>query len=144
MQETFLETLLRRLNNWFLAPKGIHNGEFGIKDGGVSLPFLLDGQYFRVFGSTFNDGLHQYPASDLVDEDFTGTVWALAIPQKVFRVAEKYKSDYENEKSAVYSSESFGGYSYTRMTNGSGKPVSVVDLALSELSEYQKIGGARP
>lgn len=36
----------------------------------------------------FNDGLHQYPAADLTDETFTGTVWVLAVPKAVVLLAE--------------------------------------------------------
>ena len=74
-----LEQVLQHLNNWFLVPDGIDTGEFIVQDGGITLPFLQTGQYFRVVGSVFNDGLHQYPAEDMTDETFDGAVWALAI-----------------------------------------------------------------
>ena len=75
-----LEQVLMNIRNWFTVEGGIHSGTFSIKDGGITLPFLADGQYFRIIGSVFNDGLHQYPATDLVDEEFSGAIWALAIP----------------------------------------------------------------
>lgn len=67
-----LEQVLQHLNNWFLVPDGIHTGKFTVQDGGITLPFLQTGQYFRVVGSVFNDGLHQYPAQDMVEETFDG------------------------------------------------------------------------
>ena len=82
-----LEQVLMHLKNWFLVPGGIHEGTYTIEDGGIALPFLANGQYFRICGSVFNDGLHQYPASDLKAETFDGTVWALAIPQAVIELA---------------------------------------------------------
>ena len=55
-----LEQVLMHLKNWFLVPGGIHEGTYTIEDGGITLPFLAKGQYFRICGSVFNDGLHQY------------------------------------------------------------------------------------
>ena len=60
-----LEQVLRHLNNWFLVE--IHEGTFTVENGSITLPFLLTNQYFRICGSVFNDGLHQYPAVDLTD-----------------------------------------------------------------------------
>ena len=85
-----LEQVLRRLNNWFLLE--IHEGTFTVENGGVTLPFLQKGQYFRIVGSVFNDGLHQYPAEDLTDESFTGVVWALAVPKAVVTLADAFRS----------------------------------------------------
>ena len=84
-----LEEVLRHLNNWFLVPDGIHSGEFIVQDGRLTLPFLQDGQYFRVVGSVFNDGLHQYPANDMTGETFTGAVWVLAVPKAVIALADE-------------------------------------------------------
>ena len=76
-----LEQVLRHLNNWFLVD--IHEGTFTVENGSITLPFLQTNQYFRICGSVFNDGLHLYPAVDLPDETFIGTVWALAVPKAV-------------------------------------------------------------
>lgn len=65
-----LEQVLRHLNNWFLVD--IYEGEFTVENGSIALPFLLTNQYFRICGSVFNDGLHQYPATDLTDETLPG------------------------------------------------------------------------
>ena len=54
-----LEQVLRHLNNWFVVD--VHDGSFVVDGGGITLPFLQDGQYFRVVGSVFNDGVYQYP-----------------------------------------------------------------------------------
>ena len=58
-----LEQTLMEIHNWFRArdeSNGIHPGPYTIKNGGIALPFLQDGQYFRIMGSVFNDGLHRY------------------------------------------------------------------------------------
>ena len=115
-----LEQVLMHLNNWFLVPGGIHEDAYTIKDGSIALPFLQNGQYFRICGSVFNDGLHRYPAADLTDEAFEGTVWALAVPQAVASLADEIAAwETKNGAAAVgpYQSESFGGYSYTKATD---------------------------
>ena len=115
-----LEQVLMNIRNWFPVKGGIHSGTFTIKDGGVTLPFLADGQYFRICGSVFNDGLHQYNVLDLTDETFKGTIWALAIPKPVIELADeiqKWQVKNADALSSPYSSESFGGYSYSKATN---------------------------
>ncbi len=110
-----LEQVLRHLNNWFLVE--IHEGTFTVENGSITLPFLLTNQYFRIVGSVLNDGLHQYPAVDLTDETFTGSVWALAVPKAVIDLSVEIEAWQEKNGEAVaspYQSESFGGYSYTK------------------------------
>lgn len=117
-----LAEVLAHLHNWFTVADGIHEGEYIISDGGLVLPFLSTGQYYRVVGSVFNDGVHKY-GDALTDETFTGEVWALAIPQTVISLVEDIKTWQEKcggEAASPYVSESFGGYSYTKGTAASG------------------------
>ena len=84
----FLTELCGHLRNWFLrSDADIHTGTFEVIGGSIDLPWLADGQYFRIIGSVFNDGVWQYPASELTDEEFTGAVWALAVPPDVVSLA---------------------------------------------------------
>ena len=115
-----LEQVLMNIRRWFPVEGGVHSGTFTIEGGGITLPFLLTNQYFRIVGSVFNDGLHQYPAVDLTDETFTGSVWALAVPKAVIDLADeiqKWQEKNADAFSSPYSSESFGGYSYSKATN---------------------------
>ena len=143
-----LEQVLRHLNNWFLVD--IHEGAFTVENGSITLPFLQNSQYFRVCGSVFNDGLHQYPAHDLADETFTGTVWALAIPKAVMMlsgdIAEWQKKNGEAVLSP-YTSESFGGYSYTKASGGKADTSAVTgwqDAFRSRLNDWRKVKGVEP
>lgn len=137
-----LEEVLRHLNNWFLVPDGIHAGAFTVRDGRLTLPFLQNGQYFRVVGSVFNDGLHQYPAKDMADEAFDGAVWALAVPKAVITLADEIAAwDAKNGAPGPYTSESFGGYSYSKATNASGVAVGWQDVFKSRLNDWRRIGG---
>ena len=138
-----LEQVLMHLKNWFLVPGGIHEGTYTIEDGGIALPFLSNGQYFRIFGSVFNDGLHQYPASDLKAETFEGTVWALAVPQAVIDLASEIEAwEKKNGDASVspYQSESFGGYSYSKATDSaSGGAVTWQSAFRSRLNAWRKL-----
>lgn len=137
-----LETVLQNLNNWFLFPDGVHAGEFTVQGGQLTLPFLQTGQYFRVVGSVFNDGLHQYPVADLTDETFTGSVWALAVPKAVIELAEEIDAwQTKNGDPGPFTSESFGGYSYSKATNASGMAVGWQDVFKSRLNDWRRIRG---
>ena len=138
-----LEQVLMNIRNWFPVKGGIHSGTFTIKDGGITLPFLADGQYFRICGSVFNDGLHQYPATDLADEEFSGTIWELAIPPAVVDLADEIGAWQEKNGEASaspYQSESFGGYSYSKATDSaSGGAVTWQSVFKRQLSAWRKI-----
>ncbi len=138
-----LEQVLSYLNNWFIVRGGVHHGTFVIGNGGITLPFLKDGQYFRIMGSVFNDGLHQYGNTSLTDETFDGTVWALAVPKAVIALSEEIASWQEkNGEASVgpYSSESFGGYSYTKATDSqTGMAVTWQAAFRSRLAPYRKL-----
>lgn len=117
-----LEQVLAEIHNWFQV--GIYPGEYSIREGGIALPFLQNGQYYRIVGSLFNDGLHQYvpEAEVLQDETFTGAIWALAVPQAVVELAEEiavWQEKYGAVIDSPYTSESFGGYSYSK-ASGAG------------------------
>ena len=138
-----LEQVLMNIRNWFPVKGGIHSGTFTIEDGGITLPFLADGQYFRICGSVFNDGLHQYPAADLVDEEFSGSILELAIPPAVVDLADEIGAWQEKNgeaASGIYQSESFGGYSYSKATDEeTGGAVTWQSAFKQQLSAWRKI-----
>ena len=138
-----LETVLMYLNNWFVV--GRYDDTYTIEDGGITLPFLANGQYFRILGSTFNDGLYQYPTPDLTDETFDGAVWALAVPRAVVQLADEI-SAWEQKNGAAaagpYTSESFGGYSYTRAAASDGRPLGWQDVFSAQLALWKKPAGS--
>lgn len=138
-----LEQVLMNIRNWFPVKGGVYSGNFTIKDGGITLPFLADGQYFRICGSVFNDGLHQYPAADLVDEEFSGAIWALAIPRAVVDLADeisKWQEKNGEASTSPYQSESFGGYSYSKATDAeTGGAVTWQSAFKKQLSAWRKI-----
>ena len=122
-----LEELLRALRNWFVRDKA--TGRIRVEGGALVPPeglALADGQYIRVTGSVFNDGLHRWPCTGMADEEFVGTVWALAVPRAVVDLAdeiEAWQTEHTEELDSPYASESFGGYSYTRV-GGDGSTIT--------------------
>ena len=137
-----LTELCAELRNYFLVPDGIHLGTFTISGGTIELPeFLHDGQYFRIVGSTLNDGVYRYPAADLTDETFAGAVWAMAVPPAVVALAGEIKTYCESEagKASPYISESFGGYEYQKATGASGLPASWREVFASRMHPYRRM-----
>lgn len=138
-----LENVLRHLKNWFLVPGGIHEGTYTTEGGGIDLPFLQNGQYFRICGSVLNDGLHCYPCEDLKTETFTGTVWALAVPQEVVCLGEeifRWQQKYGEASVGLYQSESFGGYTYNKVTDPKNGGAVTWEVAFRKrLNQWRKI-----
>lgn len=126
-----LTELCAELKNYFLRDRDedIHYGEYTISGGSIDLPFLLNGQYFRIVGSVLNDGVYQYPADGLADEVFTGAVWSMAVPSSVVDLAADIEAWNEKNADAInspYQSESFGGYSYSKGYNSATSGSSAV------------------
>lgn len=124
-------------------PDGIHLDTYTIEDGGITLPFLQEGQYFRVVGSVFGDGVYQYPASGLKEETFDGAIWSLAVPQAVVNLAEEIEAwQAKNGEAAAgpYQSESFGGYTYSKAVDAAtGGAVSWQAAFRSRLNDWRKL-----
>lgn len=105
------------IHNYFVKDR--LTGTFNIVNGNLDLavPFLQNNQYFKIIGSVFNDGVHQYPSDDLTDEVFEGQVWAMAVPPTLIALSqeiENWMAKYGESMMSPYVSESFGGYSYTK------------------------------
>ena len=135
-----LTNLCAELRNYFETKKRFET--FTISGGSISpSDFLQDGQYFRIVGSVFNDGVHRHPAHDLTDETFDGAVWAMAVPPAVVELAaeidEYNKSD--AGKPSSYISENFGGYGYTKATGSNGKVLTWKSVFADALNRYRKL-----
>lgn len=133
-----LETILNHLHNWFPIRGAARAGTFEIVSGAfANVDFLKDGQYFRVKGSVFSDGLHQYPAFNLADETFDGEIWPLAIPVQVIELAEEIEQWRDKNPETGKISESFENYSYTRASSG-GEVVGWQRVFASRLNHWRK------
>lgn len=152
-----LENVLKSIKNWFLIPDGIITGNYTIKDNSIKLPFILNGQYFRICGSVLNDGLYlldengEIRSGDgketkLSDETFDGAIWCLAIPKAVISLAkdiEDWEAKYGEQIETPYTSESFGGYSYSKPsgldTSADGSNYGWETAFKSKLNIYRRI-----
>lgn len=140
--QMMLTELCAELKNYFLRNRAadIHVGGFVIENGVLTdVDFLADGQFFRIAGSIFNDGVYQYPTDDLNDEAFTGAVWAMAVPPDVVALAAEIE-DWQTKNADVlnspYTSESLtGAYSYTIDPNNT----EWINHFASKLRRYRRI-----
>lgn len=141
-----LSAVMRECKNYFIY--ATKTGSFTISGGVLSRTanYLLPGQYYRIVGSVFNDGIHRYgtDADTLTDETFSGRVDALAPPRDFLALAAniaEWQSKFGLAAASPYSSESFGDYSYTKASGvtqdgGSGGWQTVYR---AELAQYRKL-----
>ena len=142
------------LHNWFNFNQPQYFGMFKIEDGVlVSMDDgdmgIKSGQYYRIVGSVFNDGVYKHGSEQLIDESFDGAVWLMAVPKDVISLnteidawQEKYGS-VESENMSPFQSESLGPYSYTKSSGGSSSGLSSVptwqSVFADRLARYRKI-----
>ena len=159
-----LTEICQYLRNWF--EREIIASEFTVSGGvlaradGVALP-LLPGQYYRIIGSVFNDGVHRYGVEEveenntlveklyetLTDEpEFFGAVWTMAVPSVIAELDGEIASwvaENADVLSSPFQSESFGGYSYSLKSGGGGEEgtngVSWQTQFASKLAPWRKI-----
>lgn len=144
-----LEQIMWHIHNWF--ERSIEEGDYTIIGGSIDLPFLQDGQYYRIIGSVFNDGLHQYGDAEdvLTSETFHGEIWALAPPKQFLNLAKEISDWCDANQKALdspYSSENvIGVYSYTLKDGGSGgsgnssQPISWQTQFRAKLNPWRKL-----
>lgn len=140
-----LEQILDHIHNYFV--KDVYRGEYEIAANTINLPFLVNGQYFKIVGSVLNDGLYEYPTNELQDEIFEGEIWALAIPRAIITLSEEvddWIEKYGEQAASPYQSESFGGYSYSKKSSGSQSSnrddtFNWQDVFKSRLNHWRKI-----
>ena len=127
-----LYEIMRSIRNFF--PREYYGGHFKIEGGGISLPHVLDGQYILIEGSAYNDGVYQYPTGDLRDEEFVGDITVLAPPAEFLALAKEIEEYQSKSVASAFTSESFGGYSYSRNAGAGWQ-----DAFRSRLNAWRKI-----
>ena len=137
-----LTEICAELRNWFVVPNGVHIQAYTISGGSIApLDFLQEGQYFRIIGSVFNDGVYQYPAASLTDEVFEGAVWAMSLPPDLIALSAEIEEYNKSDagKASPYISENFGGYGYTKATGSNGKVLTWKSVFADALNRYRKL-----
>ena len=137
-----LTEICTHLKNFFVRSEGDKHYQKGItiNDGILTPSFgIKQNQYYRIIGSTFNDGVHRFgDATDvLVDETFDGSVWIMSVPKSFLDLVseiEEYQAKYG--QATPYASESFGGYSYSK---SNGAATSWQHAFSTRLNAWRKI-----
>ena len=148
--EKMLTELCAELNNYFWRQK--IQGTWTISGGVIIIPQAKEGQCFRIIGSGLNEGVHKYPATNLHDETFTGSVWLMAVPETVTSLASdieewlKLYGGVDSQAMSPFNSESFNNYSYSKGTasasaSGGGNPNSWQAVFASRLNKYRRMRG---
>ncbi len=133
-----IDEICASLHNYFAMD--IVPGEYTVNDGEITLPFLAAGQFFRVVGSVFCDGVYRCGDKLPADETFDGAIWAMAIPPALEAIAaeiEEWKAKNADVLASPYQSESFGGYSYSKGTGSDS--ASWQGAFASRLNRWRKI-----
>lgn len=146
-----LSMICKELNNYFCEEKDKIRGKFCVSDGKLHPSVeLLDGQYYAIFDSIFNDGVHLYPDDLLKTEpEFDGAIIKMSVKPDFLDLVERIAEWREKNEAAnspnmsPYQSESFGAYSYSKGSgeSGGGNAVSWKQQFKSELDEYRKMWG---
>ena len=133
--------ILQEINNYFDVDRRF--GGFEVVGGQLTGAegFLREGQWYRIVGSVFNDGVHRYGDCDLSDERFDGSVWALAVPPAVVALADEIRLWKQRNDGAntAFVSESFGGYSYERAKDTTGAPMGWQGVYRQSLNKWRRM-----
>lgn len=145
-----LSELCGELRNYFDRNQPHIHGAFEIVNGKIVdfdfLHMIQNNQYFRIAGSVFNDGVYKYTNDlELIDELFVGSIWLMAIPKEVIDLSNEidaWIAQYGESVNSPYSSESFGGYSYTKAsgsTSGGSSVPTWQSVFATKLNRWRKL-----
>ena len=147
-----LTEICAEIRNYFSLDEDKVFGEFAVENGAITPSLSLEeNQYYRIVGSVFNDGVHN--KNDVLTDEptFNGAIWKMRVPQNVLALSDEiaaWQAENGNVQSAnmsPYTSESFGGYSYSKGSGGgsqSGAGASAVTwqtMFAKRLNPYRKI-----
>lgn len=123
-----MEQVCAHIHNYFTRKSGKAlaraTGTFTIEDGTIEFDFLKPGNMFLIRGSDFNDGIHEYPATDLNDETFDGAIYKMAPDAAFIALCDdisQWQDKYGKTVNSPFQSESFAGYSYTKANGTSNR-----------------------
>ncbi len=146
-----LSELCGEVNNYFDKNQPKHSGSFTIENGilvNAEALGLQIGQYYRIIGSVFCDGVHKYTGEsdeDLTDEVFSGSVCLMAVPKEFADLAKEigeWVEKYGEASMSPLASESLAPTSYSYSVNtgaGSGAVATWQNVFSSRLNRWRKI-----
>ena len=141
-----LTEICQYLKNWFVkSDKDKHFGIFKISEGVITPSFYLQpNQYYRIIGSLYNDGVHQFGNAEdkLTDETFDGAIWIMYVPPQIISLSKEITEWIKNNdkvQKSIYKSESFGGYSYSIKSGKNSDILTWRDVFYEDLKPWRKI-----
>lgn len=148
-----LDAVCREIKNYFVyndSDKII--GDFAIVGGQITPSVdIQEGQYYRIVGSAFNDDVYIKGQETLTDErQFRGGIWLMRPPKEFLNLVkdiEDWQNNYGGVNSVLmspFTSESFGGYSYSKDTGSGGgsngqSGLTWQSVFANRLSPYRRI-----
>lgn len=135
--------VLKYLRNFFPGERWTLQDE-EITEGEIPLPGLQKGDMFLIEGSRRNDGVHVYGSAGLYGDTISGIATEICVPDNLTRLIgeiNEWQEKYSEAIASPYTSESFGGYSYSK-SNGSaqsGGTVSWKTQFKDRLSVWRKV-----
>lgn len=116
-------------------------------------PALKEGQRFLIAGSDLNDGVYTYSsggimnddddeAAGLANETFYGAIEAMSVPPALTALARDVKAwveKYGAVTDSPYTSESFGGYSYTKAAADASGNTGWQSAFAAQLNRWRKV-----
>lgn len=114
------------IKNYFVLEGDIHVGDWEISNGQISPSLDFPTEYIRIVGSRLNDGVYKVSelATKLNNETFHGGIWIMSPPAAFLALVNEIKEWQEvnggvnSTNMSPYTSESFGGYSYSKASGG--------------------------
>ena len=156
---SMLTEICEEINNYFTYDDNKHIGTYSIVNGQLTPSVdILNNQYYAIFNSRFNDGVHLFgdETDVLTDEpEFNGSVWVTNIASKADFLALAAEIEEWQEKNGAadsanmspLASESFGIYSYSKGSSGSSASgagstaVSWQEQYKGRLNKYRRMRG---
>ena len=126
-----IEALCGETHNYHETDRVV--GDYAIENGNISLPFLVNGQFFRIQGSKFNDGVYIYSKEYIIRE----ATWKDVLTDNRDWNA-LTEEEWGNLKHAELTDESFTGVIWPMRM-----PRAFLKLA-QEIEEYNESEAAKP
>lgn len=134
------------VKNYFIQRDvDIHTSNYTVTNGQIGpVPFLKDGQYYRIVGSALNDGVYKHGTDDaaLVEEEFYGAVWAMRVPKEFLDLVDDIQAWEEKYSAALaspYTSESFDIYSKSKAVASDGGAYTWRDQFKARLNAFRRM-----
>ena len=126
--QIILEEICQNIRNFFVGE--VKEGAITINDGAISIngepEEISDGRYYRIVGSYENDGIYIAGTDTPTNETFAGEIWLMRPSPAFLALVEEIKAwqtangAADSQNLSPYTSESFGGYSYSKSGGGTG------------------------